>query len=294
MTNVARSQGWHVFELYLDANTASIMIDGELVAAVPSEGKNYVCEKTWLVANKGDAGHWAAVELLHTPPLSAFRRQCASQCGYWPWYVTSVDEGCWQIVRSDDETLVCQVPSPQPPPRVQHIVEPMPPAADANERPASAGGLFTIECWSLPGESDLARIERVMSVFVEQLVASGVIIPENFERVGRCGARSDPQPCHIYRFGSRRLHINIRETEGGRLCLVVRCGGGFLDFAEFARKNGSVEQMKFLKLQRRSSQGRDVLQLASVYSNRSRRLKDLSSANAPRPGTSRRNNSITQ
>merc|ERR1719408_708571 len=126
-----------------------------------------------------------------------------------------------------------------------------------------AAGALTIQCWSLPGpESDLARIERVMSTFVEQLLAAGIAMPENFQRVGRCGARTDPQPCYIYRFGTRRLHISIREAEGGRLCLVVRCGGGFLDFAEFARRHGSVER---LKLQRQSEpqKGRQVLRLAS-------------------------------
>lgn len=41
-------------------------------------------------------------------------------------------------------------------------------------------------------------------------------------------------------------------------------------------------------LQRKSIQGREVLQLASVYTKGERRLKDVSSQNAARPGTSRR------
>merc|ERR1711977_162682 len=126
------------------------------------------------------------------------------------------------------------------------------------------------ECWSLPApEAELDRIERVVATFVEGLRAAGVVLPENFQRLGRCGSRTDPQPCYIYRFGTRRVHMSVREFGGGRLCLVVRCGGGFLDFAEFARKNGSTEQMKLLKIQRQENEaGRQVLQLASVFSNR--------------------------
>merc|ERR1719409_498866 len=140
--------------------------------------------------------------------------------------------------------------------------------------PTPPVGALTIECWSLPGpEPELARIERVMAVFVEHLLAAGVVMPENFQRIGRCGARTDPQPCYIYRFGTRRLHLSIRESEGGRLCLVVRCGGGFLDFAEFARKNGNMEQCKLAKM-RQPAQGREVVQLASVYSKGERRVKE--------------------
>merc|ERR1711964_155977 len=120
-------------------------------------------------------------------------------------------------------------------------------------------------------------------------------MPENFQRVGRCGARTDPQPCYIYRFGTRRLHINIREAEGGRLCLVVRCGGGFIDFAEFARKNGSTEQIKLLKIQRQATGGREVMQLASVFSKGERRIKEVQRAgplsNCP---ASKRQNSSTR
>merc|ERR1719422_415413 len=118
-------------------------------------------------------------------------------------------------------------PPPAPAPVVHEPVSrPAPVVHEPVSRPSTGVGALTIECWSLPGpEAELARIERVMGVFVSQLLAAGVVLPENFERVGRCGARTDPQPCYIYRFGTRRLHLSIREAEGGRLCLVVRCGG---------------------------------------------------------------------
>lgn len=256
------------------------------MATSPADGKNLEAEEVWLVAKKGDVGHWAGVELLHTPPKCMFQG-CQSRSIHErsPWEMESNDRGRWQVVNSNGQMVVCgdvERDNPQPCERA------LPPPVPAG-RPTAAGGTLTIECWSLPvAESDVARIERVMAVFVEQLLAAGVTIPENFERVGRCGARNDPQPCYIYRFGNRRLHINIREEKGGRLCLVVRCGGGFLDFVEFARKNGSAEQMKLLKMHRRGVQGREVLQIASVYSNGERRIREMSSVNVSRPVSSRR------
>merc|ERR1719401_3250191 len=127
-----------------------------------------------------------------------------------------------------------------------------------------------------------------MSAYMEHFIAAGVVVPENFQRVGQCGSRRDPQPCFIYRFGTRRLHLNIREGEGGRLCLVVRCGGGFLDFAEFARKNGSAEQLKMVRMQRTSSQGTHVLQVASVLSHRRHQVHDMRPASTS--ATSRKKN----
>jgi len=243
---------------------------------------------------KGDVGHWSGIELFHTPPLGAecikrFRGgQCVEVDGRWPWHFDSKHRGRWQVVRTAGEAVVqggveieqasSVLPAEEQVPSVEPAVCPPVPMA----RPTTVGAL-TIQCWSLPGpETELARIERVMAAFVEQLLAAGVVLPDNFERVGCCGARTDPQPCHIYRFGGRRLHINVREAEGGRLCLVVRCGGGFLDFAEFARKNGNMEQLKLQRMQGQRTQGREVLRVASVLSHRERRIKDVSSSNAPR------------
>ena len=284
-SSIARSQGWHLFELYLENNTCTVSIDGEIVAAGPSEGRSDEKEEVWLVAKRGDVGHWAAIELLHTPPSCAFRGAQGHALGDRnPWKLESIDRGRWQIASSNGKPVVhgeAEIVSSQPAElSVPELDIPPPPAMPATM------GAFTIQCWSLPGESDLARIERVTAIFVEQLIAAGIVIPENFERVGRCGARTDPQPCYIYRFGSRRLHISIREAEGGKLCLVVRCGGGFLDFAEFARKNGSLEQVKLLKLQRQCNQGKQLVQVASVYSKGERRLRQVNPDKAYRHPTS--------
>jgi hypothetical protein len=284
-TQVARSEGWHSFEVHLDGNTLSVIVDGELVAMVPTEGRDYGAEEVWLVAKRGGVGHWAAVELLHTPPSCTPPSQGLAIGDRHLWQVDATQKGRWQIVDLDGEMVVQGEEERVTQQTAQTIPEPLPvlvvepPPAPAG-RPATAAGGLTIECWSLPGEADLERIERVVGVFVEQLVAAGVTMPENFERVGRCGARTDPQPCHIYRFGTRRLHLNIREAAGGRLCLVVRCGGGFLDFAEFARKNGSVEQLKLLRMQRQPTQGRQVLQLASVYQKGQRQVKEVNTFNS--------------
>jgi len=276
-SNVLRSHGWHLFEILVEGNSLSIVIDGEVVADVPSEGRNFEAEEVWLVAKRGGVGHWAAVELLHTPPSSTFRGAHRVAAGdRQPWKVESKERGRWQIIKkSSSESVVRGNVEIEEAQSVDLDSEPPPVPVP---RPWTAGAL-TIECWSLPvPESDIARIERVMAIFAEQLIAAGVIMPENFQRVGRCGARTDPQPCYIYRFGTRRLHISIREMEGARLCLVVRCGGGFIDFAEFARKHGSIVQLKFARMQRRPGTGRDVLQLASVFKQGERRVREIRQA----------------
>lgn len=71
--------------------------------------------------------------------------------------------------------------------------------------------------------------------------------------------------------------------------MVVRCGGGFMDFAEFGRKNGSVEQLKLLRAQRPGSNtsggirsrlesatardGKMVVRAVSVLSNGTRNIR---------------------
>merc|ERR1712118_116140 len=103
----------------------------------------------------------------------------------------------------------------------------------------------------------------MMETFIDQLRAAGVALPDNIRRIGNCEDQSHAN-CFIYSFGTRRLHISVREADAGRLLLVVRCGGGFVDFAEFAMRHGSLEQ---LKLQREEVQGRKVVRLSSVLSS---------------------------
>jgi len=130
--------------------------------------------------------------------------------------------------------------------------------------PRAAG--VTVECWSIPGEADMERMDRIMTLFLEKLAEASIVVPSNFTRVGACEEPQHPR-CYVYSFGTRRLHLAVREGDGGRLTLVVRCGGGFLDFVEFARRHGGVEQ---LKLQRRTDpQGGQTVQLVSVLAGRS-------------------------
>lgn len=132
---------------------------------------------------------------------------------------------------------------------------------------------LTIECWAKPGaESELARMDRVMVTFLDALRAAGIALPDNIQRLKQC---SDAQHsnCYIYSFGTRRLHVATREVEGGRILLVVRCGGGFSDFADFAMRHGGLEQ---LRLQRhRDIQGRNVVRLSSVLSNGTVGLREV-------------------
>merc|ERR1711924_525200 len=86
--------------------------------------------------------------------------------------------------------------------------------------------------------------------------------------------------CYVYRFGTRRLHV---QDQGGRLSIVVRCGGGFLDFATFAQRHGRIEQ---LKLHPRSDlQGSQTLRFNSVLRISSFKIKETE---RKRPGTATR------
>lgn len=135
-------------------------------------------------------------------------------------------------------------------------------ASAAPPSPVLIGGL-AIECWSIPGEGDLERMERVMAVFTDALQSAQVPMPDNIRRIQRCTA---PQHagCFVYNFGTKRMHVATRMTEAGRLLLVVRCGGGFIDFVEFARRHGSVEQLRIQKRPASGVGGREVVRLTSV------------------------------
>eukprot|EP00812_Abedinium_dasypus_P012547 NODE_6059_length_532_cov_173.964361.p2 GENE.NODE_6059_length_532_cov_173.964361~~NODE_6059_length_532_cov_173.964361.p2 ORF type:complete len:128 (-),score=22.93 NODE_6059_length_532_cov_173.964361:131-514(-) len=69
-------------------------------------------------------------------------------------------------------------------------------------------------------------------------------LPSNVRRIEVCKEPQHPT-CYVYRFGTRRLHINLRhDADTGRIHLVVRCGGGFVDFVVFAKRHGGLEQLK--------------------------------------------------
>jgi len=286
-TDVARTLGWHLFEIVFEGECLSIIVDGESKSHIAVEGK-HTEETIWLIAKRGGVGQWAGVEMIHTPLRAGIWDMCVRDMvpgNRSPWEVKATEQGRWQVrTNSDGQRIMVRAAdalagTPQQPPLQTPGREKLS-QIPSEDKPAPAQWSLNIECWSLPvPETELARIERVMGVFLDHLLTAGVIMPDNLQRIGRCGARNDPQPCYIYRFGTRRLHINLREVEGGRLCLVVRCGGGFFDFAEFARRNGSGEQLKLLRLQRRpTSQGREVMQVASVLSKRERHVHAIGSS----------------
>jgi len=133
------------------------------------------------------------------------------------------------------------------------------------------GSGLTVECWTIPGEADVERMDRVVALFVDKLAEARIVAPDNILRLEACDEPQHPN-CHLYSFGTRRLHLALREGDGGHLSLVVRTGGGFLDFMEFARKHGAIEQ---LKLQRRTDpQGNQSLQLVRVLGGRTMSVKE--------------------
>eukprot|EP00933_Yihiella_yeosuensis_P005125 TRINITY_DN109577_c0_g1_i1.p1 TRINITY_DN109577_c0_g1~~TRINITY_DN109577_c0_g1_i1.p1 ORF type:complete len:681 (-),score=112.07 TRINITY_DN109577_c0_g1_i1:201-2243(-) len=141
-------------------------------------------------------------------------------------------------------------------PELEEVVDVMP------REPFKIGGL-EIECWNIPGEEDLARMERVMSVFTKALEKADVAMPDNIRRIQQCKA-AQHKTCHVYSFGTQKMHVAARVTAEGRLLLVVRVGGGFMDFIEFARRHGSMER---LRVQRQAdANGREVVRITSVLS----------------------------
>jgi len=197
------------------------------------------------------------------------------------------DDGIWwfppvaaAVVVADPAEAVVVVEGPRAdtasPPAVAEQTDtmlPLPgmvPEADSDDSPSPSspppplaliGGL-AIECWSIPGEEDVERMERVMACFVGALEGAQIPLPENIRRIQRCTAPQH-QSCFVYNFGTRRMHVATRVTDAGRLLLVVRCGGGFIDFVEFARRHGSVEQLRLSK-RPATGGGREVVRLTSV------------------------------
>lgn len=175
-------------------------------------------------------------------------------------------------VQSLQELLPVPIESlPVPPPAAR---------ADAIEDsalPATPRGL-RLECWSVPNETDIEQLERILAHFVTLLQDEGVALPENIRLVGPCKELSHNRCC-VYRFGTRRLHLATRSTDDGRLVLVVRCGGGFMDFLDFARRHGGLEQ---LRLRRQvGANSTSMVRVTSVLAEGRVHLRDASQKRDP-------------
>lgn len=119
-----------------------------------------------------------------------------------------------------------------------------------------------VMCWALEEqETELERLERVVNHVLEQLRLEGVELPDNICRM----EHSVPmQRSHVYRFGTRQLHLNVREAEAGKLLLIVRTGGGFNDFADFCRRHGRLELARWRQSAMRASMSTPLLREESL------------------------------
>jgi len=121
-------------------------------------------------------------------------------------------------------------------------------------------------CMQVPSETLRERVERAMKFNIGHLVDAGVELPGNIQLVGNCKEQQHGG-CFVYRFGTRRLHVTTQAVDDGRLLLVVRCGGGFADFAEFARRHARSENAKLQsKLATSAYAGCGPLRLGSAFS----------------------------
>jgi hypothetical protein len=141
--------------------------------------------------------------------------------------------------------------------------------------PPSLDGL-AIECWSIAGEDDVSRMERAMLTFVDALRNADVAMPDKIYRIEESKAAQHSN-CFVYRFGSRRIQVATKLTDEGRVLLLVRCGGGFIDFVQFSRRHGSLDKVR---LQKTSEGGRDVVRVTSVLSQGKVRAMPASRASA--------------
>lgn len=171
--------------------------------------------------------------------------------------------------------------------RTKARVRPRPKSRGASPPPAMDPLMgMVIDCWTVPGETDLRRLDRVMGTFLEKLQKAGIAMPDNISRLEKCGT-PEHDSCYVYSFGSRRLHIATREGDGGRITLVVRIGGGFIDFLEFVRRNGSLEKLRFERSP--DSKGVEHIRLSSVMSHGRMQVKEMPAANRTTPTAPDRN-----
>eukprot|EP00746_Dinoflagellata_sp_MGD_P000349 gnl/MRDRNA2_/MRDRNA2_100626_c0_seq1.p1 gnl/MRDRNA2_/MRDRNA2_100626_c0~~gnl/MRDRNA2_/MRDRNA2_100626_c0_seq1.p1 ORF type:complete len:277 (-),score=64.16 gnl/MRDRNA2_/MRDRNA2_100626_c0_seq1:87-917(-) len=116
---------------------------------------------------------------------------------------------------------------------------------------------FAIECWSVPTfETSGERMEYLVKTLYANMRAVGMIVPENCAQVAAC--ESGHGHCFLYQYGTKRVHITERKV-AGRIVLIVRCGGGFLDFVEFSKRYGKIEQSKLARDSDRRVQMTSVL-----------------------------------
>eukprot|EP00747_Dinoflagellata_sp_TGD_P033163 gnl/TRDRNA2_/TRDRNA2_136430_c0_seq1.p1 gnl/TRDRNA2_/TRDRNA2_136430_c0~~gnl/TRDRNA2_/TRDRNA2_136430_c0_seq1.p1 ORF type:complete len:606 (-),score=96.55 gnl/TRDRNA2_/TRDRNA2_136430_c0_seq1:49-1866(-) len=307
MTSQARTYGWHLFELELEGGELSVSIDGRCIETVkvPAERSSTMSssseedgewmlrdhdveeEEVWLMGSGGQPGIWSSIELFRTPPSrdiatalrDSYRESFA--CVRKPWMTASEEHGRWQFdIHGVMQALIVEAPPRLLPPPPPASAPPALPEAEQEEkdeepvRPDTAPPLMVpveplvIECWALPTyETNEARVERCVQIFLAALKDS---MPENMHRIARCSDTG----CYVYAFGTRQIRLSVREGEGGKLLLVVRCGGGFVDFSEFVQRHGSLERMR-LRRRRRGSlpSGREVIRLTSVLSRRSLRVR---------------------
>lgn len=262
-----------MFELVLQCDRVQVLVDGEPVAEFEAAGASSGTLESFvhLVAKKGDPGYWAGIELLQTPPGDGWEScvQSVTEGDRSPWHKQSIEHGSWHVRWNDPCSAYVMDGSVS----VEVTGEPASVAgvpAVVPEVPAPFGGALAVECWSLPGENDVERVEWAMSTFIEHLAEHGVVIPDNVSRIAQCGSKQHSS-CYVYRFGTRRLHVGVQEGLDGRLALVVRCGGGFMDSAKLARRNGRIEQIRMN--QTKLSEGRIVVHVTSVLSKGQRQVK---------------------
>jgi len=153
------------------------------------------------------------------------------------------------------------------------MMEPAVPAEDAG---------LTIDCWLRPDETDQALMERLVAHFIAILEAEGVLLPENIRLIGPCREAAHKR-CFVYRFGTRRLHLAARPGEGGRVTLVVRCGGGFMDFLDFGRRHGAMERVRLHRQMEATNapKGNVRICLNSVLSQGRARIRVSSACRSP-------------
>mmetsp|Transcript_17010 Transcript_17010/g.38368 ORF Transcript_17010/g.38368 Transcript_17010/m.38368 type:complete len:513 (-) Transcript_17010:96-1634(-) len=237
-----RSKGWHIFEVVFEEGTLTLSIDGRNVFGGIARGAR-ADDHVWLIAQAGSVGTWAALEAFQTP--------------------TACTPPSWRLGRK------------RCPPDLSF--KPWEERCEEQGQWIEEDG----QVWPISGEK--AELEELAG---EGSPERGSIQDAS---EARTASWSHAQP-------SRRNTVKLpsfhepyapqhppRQVSQSELLsnvdFVVRCGGGFLNSADFAKRHGSIERFassaSLLCSGKPTLRGNAVLRLASVRSQGSLRLREL-------------------
>ncbi|CAE7512749.1 unnamed protein product [Symbiodinium natans] len=258
-SRMRRSRGWHIFEFAFEENKVNVSIDGTSVfAGMPKGAREATEDHLWIIAQSGAASSWAALEAFQIP----------SACMLPSWRLgrkrcpLETSGGPWEVRCEelgqwmDDNGQVWRIA-----------------ASESNAVSTPVGRCASAD--TLLGTKDSAD------------AASS---PSRTSTNGRELQQRRAGKSHLC------LPKKVSQNEMiSNLEFVVRCGGGFLNSKDFAKRYGRIERFTSPRApsplcKRPSSKDDTILRLVSIRSHGSLRLRELRAlregrCTLPRPTT---------